>query len=150
MLGTSAAYFYSILSIIVGMVDPDFVVTLFFETSTLLITFVLLGRLLKEIAKRKTSQAISKLLSLQPTTAILLIPNEKGELEEKSIDLKLIQKKDVLKVVPGEKIPADGKVVYGSTFVDESMITGESLPASKKIGDNVIAGSMDNVNSSLN
>lgn len=102
-VGTSAAYFYSIISIFISFFEQNFRVELFFETSAVLITFVLLGRFLENLAKGKTSEAITKLLQLQPDTATLVTVNEKQEEVESVIALDLVKKGDILKVLPGEK-----------------------------------------------
>jgi Cu+-exporting ATPase len=143
VLGTMAAYVYSLISIFIGIFNPDFQVTIFFEISVLLITFVLFGRLLENIAKGKTSEALTKLLSLQADTAVVLTRGPDGEMIEDVIESKLIQKGDIVKVVPGERVPADGEVVFGHTSVDESMLTGESMPVSKRMGDSVIGGTIN-------
>lgn len=94
-------------------------------------------------AKGKTSEAIVKLCEMVPGTAILLETSDSGEPIEKEIPSVLIQKHDFLKVMPGSRIPADGKVVYGSTFIDESMLTGESKPVGKQVGDPLYGGTMN-------
>lgn len=143
-MGTSAAYFYGIFAMIYGIFEPAFEVTVFFETSALLITFIVLGKYLEARAKGQTSEAIKKLLSLQAKTANLLELDENGNVVgEKKIDATLIQKGDVLKVYPGEKIPTDGEIIFGESAVDESMITGESLPINKKVGDPVIGATVN-------
>lgn len=139
-IGTSAAYFYSVISMILGLINPNFKVTLYFETSCLLITFVLLGRMLENYAKGKTSEAIATLISLQPEEATLIKKTDSGELVEETIPLKLLQKGDILRVTPGSKVPTDGVIFSGETAIDESMITGESLPVNKRVGDKVIGG----------
>eukprot|EP00889_Picochlorum_renovo_P005597 jgi/Picre1/32627/NNA_007973.t1 len=148
--GTNASYLYSMISIIhhhimehhmTGKYSP----TDFFETSAMLITFVLLGKYMESSAKGKTSEAIVKLCSMAPASAILLEENSNGgDVVEREIPSSLIQTKDVLKVLPGSRIPADGKIVYGSTFIDESMLTGESIPVGKSIGDPVVGGTLNN------
>lgn len=100
--------------------------------------FLLLGRWLECIAKGNTSRALVKLMDLQPTTA-LLVENTR----EREIPIELVHKGDVLKVIPGSKIPTDGVIIDGTTSVDESMITGESIPVSKKVNDKVIGGTMN-------
>ncbi len=143
-MGTSAAYFYGIFAMIYGIFEPAFEVTVFFETSALLITFIVLGKYLEAKAKGQTSEAIKKLMSLQAKTANLLEFDENGNIiGEKKIDTTLIQKGDILKVYPGEKIPTDGVVVDGHSAVDESMVTGESVPVEKKPGDEVIGGTIN-------
>lgn len=147
-LGTSAAYFYSVCALIYGAVFHYRLAT-YFETSAMLITFVLLGKYLEVVAKGKTSNAIKKLLELAPTTALLLITDSDSKpVGEKEIDAQLIQRSDLLKVYPGSKVPADGTVVWGSSHVNESMITGESAPVSKEVGGTVIGGTL-NLNGAL-
>eukprot|EP01018_Ginkgo_biloba_P029282 Gb_13704 [translate_table: standard] len=147
-LGTSAAYFYSVCALLYGAISGYWLAT-YFETSAMLITFVLLGKYLEVVAKGKTSDAIKKLLELAPTTALLLITDSAGKhVGEKEIDAQLIQRGDMLKVHPGSKVPADGVVVWGSSHVNESMITGESAPVGKEVGATVIGGTM-NLNGAL-
>ena len=98
---------------------------MFFETSAMLITFILLGKYLETIAKGRTSAAIQELMQLQPSSATLLELDDNGTVvREETVELDLIAVGDRLKVLPGDKVPVDGKVVLGSTSVDESMITG--------------------------
>ncbi|CAM6034660.1 unnamed protein product [Sphagnum compactum] len=112
--------------------------------SAMLISFILLGKLLEVVAKGKTSEAISELMNLAPVTATLLTIDEQNNvLQEQEISSQLIQRKDIIKVVPGSKIPTDGVVQWGQSFVNESMITGEARPVPKKIGDKVIGGTMN-------
>ena len=136
-LGTSASYFYSVGALLYGAVTGFWSPT-YFDASAMLITFVLLGKYLESLAKGKTSDAMKKLVQLTPATAILI--EGKGERE---IDALLIQPGDSLKVVPGGKIPADGVVVWGSSYVNESMVTGESVPVSKEVGSPVIGGTIN-------
>ncbi|MFV1977568.1 MAG: heavy metal translocating P-type ATPase, partial [Candidatus Heimdallarchaeota archaeon] len=139
-LGTSAAYFFSIFSVLFPLIEPKFEGEIFFETAALLITFVVLGRFLESYAKGKTSNAIKHLLGLQAKTATLL--TETGE--EKEIAVDLVEKNDLLLVRPGGKIPSDGIVEFGSSTIDESMLTGESMPVSKKVGDKVTGATINN------
>ncbi|KAH6761028.1 heavy metal atpase 5 [Perilla frutescens var. frutescens] len=144
VLGTNAAYFYSVYSVLRAATSPSFESADFFETSSMLISFILLGKYLEVLAKGKTSEAIEKLMSLSPETATLLMIDREGNvLEEKEIDSRLVQKNDVLKIVPGAKVPCDGFVVWGQSHVNESMITGESRPVGKKKGDLVIGGTLN-------
>ncbi|XP_024540511.1 copper-transporting ATPase RAN1 [Selaginella moellendorffii] len=143
-LGTTSAYVYSVGAIFYGAFT-GFHGRTYFETTTMLFTFVLLGKYLEVLAKGKTSEAIGKLLELAPTTAMLVTADSEKETE---IDAQLIQKGDRLKVVPGSKIPADGFVVEGSSHVNEGMITGEAALVDKSVGDNVIGGTI-NVNGLL-
>ncbi len=139
-LGTSAAYLYSVFSWIYPVFEPSFKGEMFFETAALLITFIVLGRYLEARAKGKTSDAIKKLMNLQPKTATLLTSDG----QEKTIPVELVSVGDILLVRPGEKIPTDGIIVQGTTSVDESMLTGESMPVSKDEGDEVIGGTINN------
>ncbi len=143
-LGTSAAYFYSLFVVIYELINPAFSGDLFFETSAFLITFILLGKYLEASAKGKTGAAIKKLLELKAKDAILVKLNDDGTIKEEiEINTDLIQKNDILKVYPGGKIPTDGIVIQGSSAVDESMITGESMPVNKTVGDEVIGASVN-------
>jgi Cu+-exporting ATPase len=143
-MGTSAAYFYSVFSIVYGMINTSYQGEVFFETSALLITFIILGKYLEANAKGKTSEAIKKLMSLQSKSAILIETDENGNVvNEEEISTDLIQKGDLLKVYPGEKVPTDGLIVYGSSAIDESMVTGESLPVNKSTGDEVIGATVN-------
>lgn len=151
VLGTSSAFCYSVLAMFFAMFssDPDYHPQTFFDTSTMLITFVSLGRYIENIAKGKTSAALTDLLSLTPSSAtIYLDPPAEGELPDSSaktrkVPTELVQVGDVVLLVPGEKIPADGTVLTGSTSVDESMVTGEALPMPKTAGSQVIGGTVN-------
>lgn len=138
MLGTSAAYFYSVAAtfVLIGYVA-------FYDTAALLITFILLGRTLEAVAKGRTSRAIRKLMDLQAKVAVVIRDGE-----ELTIPIEDVEVDDILLVRPGEKLPVDGEVIDGKSSVDESMVTGESLPVSKKIGDHVV-GSTLNKNGAL-
>lgn len=143
-LGTSSAYFYSLFACLYSMFNPQFMAEVFFDTSAMLIPIIILGKYLETVAKGKTSEAVRKLMSLQPPSAVLVEIDEFGHvLSEKEIDFSLVQQGDFLKVLPGAKIPTDGEVVTGSTSVDESMITGESLPVEKIKGSQVIGGTIN-------
>ncbi|KAH9626631.1 hypothetical protein KSS87_001091 [Heliosperma pusillum] len=143
-LGTNAAYFYSVYTVLRAATSKHFEGTDFFETSAMLISFVLLGKYLEVLAKGKTSAAIAKLIDLAPETATLLTLDSNGNvLSEKEIDSRLIQKNDVLKVIPGSKVACDGIVAWGQSYVNESMITGESRPVPKRKGDVVIGGTVN-------
>lgn len=138
-MGTSAAYFYSVYQAIV-MAGTHHGPHLYFETSAILITLILLGKLFEAKAKGRSSEAIKKLMGLQAKTAIVVRDGVEKEvpLEEVVID-------DIILVKPGEKIPVDGTVLEGTSAVDESMLTGESLPVDKKT-DDVLYGSTINKN----
>ncbi len=132
-LGTSAAYFFSIYAVLFAPHQGQY-----FETSAVLITFIILGKLLEAIAKGKTSQAISKLMSLSPKIATV-IRNKK----EIKIPVDEVKVGDIIIVKPGEKIPVDGVIIKGRTSINESMVTGESLPVEKKVGDTVIGATIN-------
>lgn len=144
MLGTSAAYFYSIVAMLFAAFDttPDFRPFVFFDTSTMLIMFVSLGRWLENRAKGKTSAALTDLMALAPTMATIYT-DAPGCTQEKRIPTELVQVGDTVKLVPGDKVPADGTVIRGSSSVDESAITGEPIPILKQAGDAVIGGTVN-------
>lgn len=142
-LGTSAAYFYSLAEGIKTVGNPMYMPHLYFETSVVLITLILLGKLFETMAKGKTTIAISKLLSLQAKEATVIRDGK-----EHQIPIHEVKVSDRLIVKPGEKIPVDGEVTLGQSSVDESMITGESIPVEKSVGDAVI-GSTINKNGTL-
>lgn len=149
-IGTSTAFFYSLYNYLVyvfannsligvnGAKIPD----LYFETAAYLITFVILGKWLEIRTKGKTSDAIKKLMGLQAKTARVI---RGGETLDIAIDD--VIHGDIVVVRPGEKVPVDGTITKGSSAVDESMITGESLPVEKKVGDNVIGGTVNKTGS---
>ena len=143
MLGTSAAYFYSLFALIAAACnpDPDMPPFVFFDTSTMLIMFVSLGRYLENSAKGKTSAALTDLMALAPSMAIIY--TDATCTQEKKIPTELLQIGDTVKVVPGDKVPADGTVVRGSSSIDESAITGEPIPVLKQLGDAVIGGTVN-------
>ena len=111
----------------------------YFEGAAVVIAFISLGKLLEEKAKRNTSSAIKKLIGLQPDTVRIIL--EDNQLEE--ISISLVMPGYILLVKPGEKVPVDGEVIGGGSYVDESMITGEPIPVSKKINDKVFAGTIN-------
>ncbi|KAJ6612501.1 Cu-transporting P-type ATPase [Mycena sp. CBHHK59/15] len=144
MLGTSAAYFYSFLSIFLALFNstPDYRPALFFDTSTILLMFISLGRFLENKAKGKTSAALTDLMALAPSMATIYT-DAPACTQEKKIQTELVEVGDTLKLVPGDKVPADGTVVSGSSSVDESAITGEPVPVLKQSGDSVIGGTVN-------
>ncbi|KAL3518892.1 hypothetical protein ACH5RR_021481 [Cinchona calisaya] len=143
-VGTNAAYFYSIYIMIKALTSESFEGQDFFETSAMLISFILLGKYLEVLAKGKTSDALAKLTDLAPDIACLLTMDGDGNvLSDVEISTQLIQRNDILKIVPGAKVPVDGTVVDGQSFVNESMITGEARPVAKGPGDKVIAGTVN-------
>src|SRR5690625_5153547 len=138
-LGTSAAYFYSIYLSFEWMIagnigEPE----LYFEASAVIITLIVLGKLFEVRAKGETSQAIQKLLGLQAKTARVL----RNGLEQE-IAIEDVVTGDTIIVKPGEKIPVDGEILKGESAIDESMLTGESIPSDKKIGDTVIGATIN-------
>ncbi|XP_044508989.1 copper-transporting ATPase RAN1-like [Mangifera indica] len=142
-LGTSASYFYSVGALLYGALTGFWSPT-YFETSSMLITFVLLGKYLESLAKGKTSDAIKKLVELTPAKALLIVKDKGGKcIEEREIDALLIQPGDTLKVLPGAKLPADGIVEWGTSYVDESMVTGEAIPVPKEIDSSVVGGTIN-------
>ncbi|KAF0904925.1 hypothetical protein E2562_038707 [Oryza meyeriana var. granulata] len=143
VLGTTASYVYSVCALLYGAFT-GFRPPIYFETSAMIITFVLFGKYLEVLAKGKTSDAIKKLVELVPATALLLLKDKEGKyVEEREIDALLVQPGDILKVLPGSKVPADGVVVWGTSHVNESMITGESAPVPKEVSSSVIGGTMN-------
>ncbi|GGH83914.1 Cu+-exporting ATPase [Pullulanibacillus pueri] len=143
VLGTSAAYLYSIYGVIRSIIEPSYHADLYFETSAVLITLILLGKLFEARSKGRTTAAIKSLLDLQAKEATIVRDGK-----EESIPIDQVQVNDLLVVKPGEKIPVDGIVIDGKSSVDEAMITGESLPVEKSIDDHVI-GSTLNKNGTL-
>ncbi|OLS03448.1 heavy metal translocating P-type ATPase [Tissierella creatinophila] len=131
-MGTSAAYFYSIYNLFAGVHEY------YFEASATIITLILLGKTFEAIAKGKTSEAIKKLMGLQPKTALIIRDGEEIE-----IDIDDLNIGDIVIVKPGEKVPVDGVIVEGTSSLDESMITGESIPIDKAIGDEVIGATIN-------
>ncbi|KAF1877283.1 hypothetical protein Lal_00012054 [Lupinus albus] len=143
-LGTNAAYFYSIYVLIKASTSDTFQGQDFFETSSMLISFILLGKYLEIMAKGKTSDALAKLTKLVPDNAYLIEIDTGGNIiAETEIDTQLIQKNDIIKIVPGAKIPVDGIIIKGQSYANESMITGEARPVDKSPGDKVISGTIN-------
>ncbi len=131
-LGTSVAYFYSVVAVFKGWHD------LYFESAAIVITLILLGKYLEAVAKGKTSEAIKKLIGLQPKTARIVRDGV-----EIDIPVNEVQAGDVVLVRPGEKIPVDGTIIEGFSSVDESMLTGESIPVEKSPGSEVVGASVN-------
>ncbi|MBI2671049.1 heavy metal translocating P-type ATPase [Candidatus Woesearchaeota archaeon] len=134
-IGTSAAFIYSTLVVLFPGV---FTGGTYFDTSSLIIAFIILGKYLEAVVKGKTSEAIKKLMGLQAKTAIILRNNKEIELP-----IEEVRENDVVIVKPGQKIPVDGVVVYGHSSVDESMLTGEPIPVEKVINDKVFGATMN-------
>lgn len=138
-VGTSAAFLYSLYSVSqVFLGHHPFVHQLYFESVAVIITLVLLGKYLESSAKGKTSQAIQSLLELVPSQATVIRYGEAV-----TIDTEDIRVGDIIRIKPGERMPVDGLVMEGQTFVDESMMTGESVPIEKKVGDTITSATIN-------
>ncbi|MGJ3353393.1 heavy metal translocating P-type ATPase [Providencia sp. Je.9.19] len=137
-VGTIAAYGYSVVATFIPQVLPVGTANVYFEAAVVIVTLILLGRTLEARAKGKTSQAIKRLVGLQAKTARV---ERNGETIE--IPLDDVTTNDIVFVRPGEKIPVDGEVIEGASYVDESMITGEPVPVSKEIGSDVVGGTIN-------
>ncbi|WP_098749375.1 heavy metal translocating P-type ATPase [Paenibacillus sp. EZ-K15] len=140
-LGTSAAYFYSLYLTIdwaAAGANVHHGPEMYYETSAVLITLVIMGKLFESLAKGRTSEAIKTLMGLQAKTALVVRDGQ-----EMTIPVEQVLVGDLVLVKPGEKIPVDGKVVEGTSAVDESMLTGESIPVEKKAGDAVIGATIN-------
>jgi P-type Cu+ transporter len=138
VLGTSAAYLYSVVATLAPQLFAAGRADVYFDTSALIITLILLGRLLEARAKGRTNEAIKRLAGLQAKTARVVRSGEEVE-----VPVEDVQIGDVVVVRPGEKIPVDGRVLSGESAVDESMITGESIPVTRRAGDEVIGATMN-------
>jgi Cu+-exporting ATPase len=143
-VGTSVAYFYSVTAVVApglfttGILRPG----LYFDTSAAIISLILLGRLLEARARGQTSEAIKKLIGMQPKTALVVRDGQQTE-----ISVEDVQVGDRIMVRPGERVPVDGIVRQGYSSIDESMITGESIPVEKKVGDEVIGATINKTGS---
>ncbi|MDQ0416699.1 Cu+-exporting ATPase [Croceifilum oryzae] len=137
-LGTSAAYFYSVYLTFTSFSQVGHDVELYYETSSVLITLIILGKWLEARAKGRSSEAIQKLMGLQAKSARVIRDGQ-----EILIPTEQVVVGDQVVVKPGEKIPVDGEVVDGLSAVDESMLTGESIPIDKKVGDTVIGATLN-------
>lgn len=137
-LGSLAAWFYSLVATFIPGLLPKGTVNVYYEAAAVIVTLILLGRLMEANARGRTSDAIAQLVKLQPQTATR-VTNGKTE----TVELTLINTDDRLLVHPGERIPLDGEIVDGSSFVDESMMTGEPIPVKKALGDEVIGGTLN-------
>jgi len=143
-IGTSAAYFYSMVAVLFRglFASANVELGLYFDTSAMIITLILLGRFLEARARGQTSEAIKKLIGMQPKTALVIRDDE-----EREIRVEDVQVGDLILVRPGERVPVDGVVRQGYSSIDESMITGESIPVEKKIGDEVIGATVNKTGS---
>ncbi|MCW4028307.1 MAG: heavy metal translocating P-type ATPase [Candidatus Bathyarchaeota archaeon] len=135
-MGTSAAYIYSTVVTFLPSMFPGAAV--FFDTATMIMTFILIGKLLDAIAKGRTSEAIRKIMGLQAKTARIIRDNI-----EQEVPVEEVQVGDIVVVRPGEKIPVDGQVTEGYSAVDEKVITGESIPVEKRVGDAVVGATIN-------
>ncbi len=143
-VGTSVAYFYSMMAVVApGLFTTDILEPhLYFDTSAMIIALILLGRFLEARARGQTSEAIKKLIGMQPKRALVI-----REGQQQEIPVEDVRAGDLIMVRPGERIPADGIVSEGYSSVDESMITGESIPVEKKTGDEVIGATINKTGS---
>ncbi|MED4759856.1 heavy metal translocating P-type ATPase [Priestia megaterium] len=137
-LGTSAAYFYSLYSSLKSLGSSAHTDQLYYETSAILITLILLGKLFEANAKGRSSEAIKKMMGLQAKTAVVV--RDGAEVE---IPVEELQKGEVIFIKPGEKVPVDGEIIEGQSALDESMLTGESVPVDKNVGDKVIGATLN-------
>ena len=139
-VSTGIAYTFSVFNLLF----PDFWLSrgiephIYFEAASVIIAFILLGRLLEERAKQNTSTAIKKLISLQPKTVTIIVDSD-----ERTVPITAVQKGDTILVKPGERIAVDGMVVTGESYVDESMLNGEPVPLHKQSGEKVFAGTIN-------
>ena len=138
MIGTSAAYGYSVVATFTPWLLPAGAVHVYYEAAAVIVTLILLGRYFEAAAKGRTGDAIRALMRLQPRTA--RVERDGVELE---VDVDAVRHGDVVSVRPGERLPVDGVVVAGESYVDESMITGEPIPVAKRIGDAVTGGTIN-------
>ncbi len=138
-IGTSAAFLYGIFAIVqIYNGNTDYAKDLYFEAAGVILTLITLGKYLEAVTKGKTSEAIKKLMGLAPKTAIIIRNGKEVETPIEEVEVG-----DIIIVKPGEKMPVDGEVVEGMTSVDESMLTGESIPVEKILGDKIIGASIN-------
>lgn len=138
-IGTSAAFVYGVFSTAkIAGGSHEYVHGLYFESAAVIITLILLGKYLEAVSKGKTSEAIKKLMGLAPKTAAIIRDGKEME-----ISIEEVAAGDLIIVRPGQKIPVDGEVVEGFTLVDESMLTGESIPVEKNVGDSVVGATIN-------
>ncbi|KAG8630720.1 hypothetical protein KVT40_002339 [Elsinoe batatas] len=166
VMGTSAAFFFSCAAMLISfLMPPHSKPGTTFDTSTMLITFICLGRFLENRAKGQTSRALSRLMSLAPSSAVIYsdpiaaakaaenatnssdekanVESKVGTIEEIIVPTELLEVGDVVILKPGDKIPADGTVITGESYVDESMVTGEAMPIHKSNGTPLLAGTVN-------
>ncbi|SMC25795.1 Cu+-exporting ATPase [Clostridium acidisoli DSM 12555] len=136
-IGTSAAFLYSVYGVIVRFMGNN-TIELYFESAGVILTLITLGKYMEAVSKGKTSEAIKKLMGLTPKTAIIFVDNK-----EKEVQIDEVETGDIVIVKPGERMPVDGEVIDGHTSVDESMLTGESIPVEKNSGDKIIGSSIN-------
>ncbi|MFP3715367.1 heavy metal translocating P-type ATPase [Bacillus safensis] len=137
-LGTSAAFFYSLYESIQSAIRGTHEAALYYETSAVLITLIVLGKLMEARAKGRSSEAIQKLMGLQAKEAVI-----ERDGKQMTVSISDVKVNDLVFVKPGEKVPVDGEIIEGTTAIDESMITGESLPVDKTAGDMVIGATIN-------
>ena len=137
-LGTSAAYFFSLYNVLASKIVSGSMEGLYFESAMTVITLILLGKYMEARAKNKTSEAIQKLMQLQPEQATVIRDGE-----ERRVAIGEVEIGDIILVRPGERIPVDGVLIDGASAVDESALTGESLPVDKAVGDNVFCATIN-------
>jgi Cu+-exporting ATPase len=138
-MGTAAAFIYGVFAVYrIAQGDTMYVHDLYFESAGVIITLIMLGKYLEAVSKGKTSEAIKKLMGLAPKTAIIFRDGREVE-----VPVEEVETGDIVVVKPGAKIPVDGEVTDGHTSVDESMLTGESIPVEKTPGDKVVGGSIN-------
>ena len=138
MIGAGAAYFYSLLALLAPGLFPAGTAHAYFEAAGVIVTLILLGRYLEAIARGRTSEAIKRLMALQVRTARV-----RRDGSEREVAVQEVRPGDVVIVRPGERIPVDGRVTEGRSYVDESMVTGEPVPAAKTAGDEVVGGTVN-------
>ena len=142
VLGTSAAWGYSVVATFLPGILPPGTANVYYEAAAVIVTLILLGRTLEARAKGKTSQAIKHLIGLQAKTAHV----KRGE-DFVEIEIGAVSLGDIVRIRPGEKVPVDGRLVDGGSYVDESMITGEPVPVKKSAGDDVVGGTINKTGS---
>ncbi len=138
LIGSNAAYFYSVVALVAPGVFPAGTAHTYFDAAGMIVTLILLGRYLEALAKGRTSQAIRKLVSLQARTARVMRGDQTLEVAVEELTLG-----DTIQVRPGERVPVDGDVMQGESYVDESMITGEPVPVAKSQGQRVVGGTVN-------